>query len=381
MKRPWDPTTTKIPPELLLSPSYLEEIRPPPRTLVTLLFRQIKHSVTDINQSYFAVIEGHHRAGKSLFAVGMAMLLDPTFYDDFQNRLVYTPVQFMKAIDKMRERDEHSRVILWDEAGVGLNNLDWYEAVSKSIVKAIQVMGWLNPIILFVTQRRRLLNSSAKSFVKNLWILRRNNAQFTLVKPYLYKYDELFERDITQSPIINIDLRQYVLKSFKFYRIPKKIEKKYLEISTMWKEEIITSMKNMVTSSEFGTLTDEPVKSLQQVIEEITTDIKSYTLTSGANIKLNKDTIIANYPYLKDKQINYLVHYLQPLLHDFSEKNFLQKKDKILNSIKFNPDKYYKKNGALNTNYIKKLYSISEEQAFEIERILMEQKETEDDEL
>lgn len=97
----------------------------------------------------------------------MSLLLDETFEENMEKRIVYDAKSFMDACKEIEEKKIHGAAIIWDEAGVGLSSRDWYDISNKSINYAIQVLGYLHPYIFFVTQDASFLDAQPRKLLTN----------------------------------------------------------------------------------------------------------------------------------------------------------------------------------------------------------------------
>jgi len=214
------------------------------------LFANIRASVTSANFSFLALVVGKHRAGKSLFSVLMASLLDPTFYEQMGGRVVYEAKDFIEACNRLREQNIRGGAIVWDEAGVGLPSREWYDIANKSINYALQVVGYLNPILIFVTQDASFLDVQPRKLLTMFLEVYRISTDFSVVKPFYVRIEKKTGKVYFQYPSVEINGVDYTLKRLVVPKPPEELIERYEIISKPWKDKIMQQMEERVKAAQ-----------------------------------------------------------------------------------------------------------------------------------
>lgn len=119
-------------------------------------------------QAFFV---GDRGAGKSCAAIRLGELLDPTFGID---RVCYTTKEVLSVVKKLHETiGTEGKVIVYDEAGVGVGNRDWQKESNKLMNYFIQqarvfrlIMIYTTPNLAFVDKQARAMGGIMLEFRK-----------------------------------------------------------------------------------------------------------------------------------------------------------------------------------------------------------------------
>lgn len=239
----------------------------------------LKHIYTRVHKhkfNFLAMVTGKHRVGKSLTALSFAHVLDPTFADNLETRVVYYADEFMDAMKSLRRNNTIGGAIVWDEAGVGLPSREWYNISNKAVGMACQVFGYLRPIIFFVTQDVSYIDSQVRKLFHGFYEMNRLNSEYAIAKPFnvsynkrngkvYYRYSRFRSSDIEQSIGIK------VLRRIHVKRPPKSVENHYDRHSKEFKDLIMKQMKQKTEA--FEERADEgKKKGIKDIIEELSTE-------------------------------------------------------------------------------------------------------------
>lgn len=96
------------------------------------------------NKNFLCAITGGTGSGKSYSALRLAELLDPNFTP---SNVIYTPIQFMNLINSGKLKK--GAVIIFDEAGVGINARKWQSVGNNLIQFVLQTFRNDNYIVFF----------------------------------------------------------------------------------------------------------------------------------------------------------------------------------------------------------------------------------------
>ena len=204
----------------------------------------IYNSIHSSNFCHLSMSVGRHRAGKSLFAVLMGCLLDSTFQKNFERRVVYDPRSFMKALEHAKNNNQKGAVIIWDEAGFGLPSREWYDISNKSISMALQVFGYINPIIFFVSPNITFIDPQARRLLQTIYELNRFSNDYATVRPYNIRLNQRSGKEYYKQPRIIYNHEHFILRRIKVGLPPDEIIKRYNAHSHPWKDKVLKSMKS-----------------------------------------------------------------------------------------------------------------------------------------
>lgn len=112
------------------------------------------------NKNFLAVAVGATGSGKSYGVLRMAELLDDSFSID---RIAFTPDDFMTLIkDKGLCKGS---VVVYDEAGVGMDSRSWQSVSNKMINYVLQTFRYRNLIVFFTVPDLGFIDKQARKLV------------------------------------------------------------------------------------------------------------------------------------------------------------------------------------------------------------------------
>lgn len=112
------------------------------------------------NQHFMAAIVGREGSGKSLTGLKLAEMADPTMAAD---RVMFEPKAFLERLQEWKERGETTgKMVVADEAGVGLGVRTWYQKDQILFNQVLQVIRDENMGIIFTLPRLNELDSQAR---------------------------------------------------------------------------------------------------------------------------------------------------------------------------------------------------------------------------
>jgi len=107
-----------------------------------------------------AAIVGPEGSGKSWTSLKIAELIDPSFDAD---RVMFEPKAFLERLQEWKERGETTgKMVVADEAGVGLGVRTWYQKDQILFNQVLQVIRDENMGIIFTLPRLNELDSQAR---------------------------------------------------------------------------------------------------------------------------------------------------------------------------------------------------------------------------
>jgi len=125
-----------------------------------VLRQEVWHRINSRNQHYMAALVGPEGSGKSWTALKIAELIDPTFGPD---RVMFDPHTFMESLTAWKDAGEtRGKMIVVDEAGVGIGSRSWYDKDQIQLNKVLQVIRSENMGMLFTLPRLSELDSQTR---------------------------------------------------------------------------------------------------------------------------------------------------------------------------------------------------------------------------
>lgn len=218
------------------------------RDLSTMYFRHIYKRVHTLKFNFLGMVTGKHRVGKSLTALSMSHILDPTFQDNIEERIVYFPDDFMNALESIKKKGIIGGAIIWDEAGVGMPAREWYDTANKSISYVLQVFGRYRPIVYFVTQDVSYIDSQARKLFHGFFEMTRMNNLKAIAKPFDVKYNKRSGKVYYVYPRYHVRHddaygSKVIIRRINVLRPFKEIEDRYEFHSKEFKDKIVEQMK------------------------------------------------------------------------------------------------------------------------------------------
>jgi len=317
------------------------EIKANPEIIAMLYLRHIYRRVHDLHFNYLGIVTGKHRTGKSLGALSFSHALDPTFLDNIEERVVYYASDFMKALQSLKDKKILGGCVIFDEAGVGYGSRDWYNETNKAVGGAMQVVGRYQPIVFFVSQDIKLIDSQIRKYFHGFYEMYRHDNTHALCIPYnvtynkrtgkvYYKYTRLSHpNDDAQGQILR-------LNEIKLKRPPREAEKRYETHSQAFKDYIMNMMEDQ-TKSYDPNKTQKKVSD-KSIIDEICAMDYDKELcemvtkrSSKSEIILDKDTIRFKYD-ISDAKARYLKKLIERKLNSDDSQKQESKEDSEGNS-------------------------------------------------
>jgi len=128
---------------------------------VQLVLRQeIWGRLNERNQHFMAVLVGPEGSGKSYTSLKIAELVDPTFSAE---RVMFDPADFLEKLQEWKAAGEtKGKMVVVDEAGVGIGTRSWYEKDQIKLNKVLQVIRDENMGIIFTVPSLKDLDSQAR---------------------------------------------------------------------------------------------------------------------------------------------------------------------------------------------------------------------------
>jgi hypothetical protein len=125
-----------------------------------LIKEQIWNRLWRDNEHFMATIVGREGSGKSHTGIKLAEVVDPTFN---AKRIMFDPVDFLKRLKEWKANDEtQGKMIVIDEAGVGVGVRSWYEKDQIMLNQVLQIIRDENMGVIFTLPRLTELDSQTR---------------------------------------------------------------------------------------------------------------------------------------------------------------------------------------------------------------------------
>jgi len=232
--------------------------------------KSVRNMVHRTGLSYLGSFTGPHRTGKSISACLFAHFWDTTFWDNFEQRVIQSPYQFMTCMNNIIKDEILGAAIVVDEAGTSFSSGDWYEKWMKSIQKALQICGLLKPIILFVAPNREFIVSGMRKLIVAEHHMKKFDAEFTRMSCYHVKYNFMKKGDpyFFRRPVIRIAGQNITLKHINIHSPPQFFIDRYKALTEPDKKERLNQFTEEVHKIIAGA-DNEGEPDYEQIIEDI----------------------------------------------------------------------------------------------------------------
>jgi len=253
--------------------SLSEDIEKIARNSAKIYLRYIYKKVHERKFNYLGFITGKHRVGKSTTALALSYVLDPTFYDNLETRVVYYAKDFMKALREIREKNIIGGCIVWDEAGVGIPAREWYEISNKAINKAVQVFGRYRPIVFFVTQDITYIDSQVRKLFHGFFEMYRTKNEYAYMMPFNVRYSKRLGKIYFSYTRIYPHLGDVVGRTLKLRLItvkrpPQELIERYEQHSAEFKDRIMDQMEERTEMFLEGKI-DKKKMSVSEIVKDL----------------------------------------------------------------------------------------------------------------
>lgn len=261
--------------------------------LAVAFLRHLRMDVVDMNKSLIMGFGGKHRSGKSLMATTIAYMLDPTFWERRQFRIVQTAEAFSTEMEYIRKNRIKGACIIIDEGGVVVPSDSFYEEWYKILNQSIQIMGYLNPIIFFCAVIRDNIGAKFRKLFHMQAQCSRYSNEFNKTKIYYLHYDDIKGKTIPKRPRVRLFGRRHILNSVEFGKPPQFIIDAYRELTEPMKDKALEShnkkIANFAAEGDVKAGSKPPKFNKMKVIDDVMQELEKYRrVTSSGVFKIDK---------------------------------------------------------------------------------------------
>jgi len=112
------------------------------------------------NEHFMAVIVGREGSGKSHTGIKLAEAVDPTFDAE---RVMFDPIDFLRKLQRWKEEnDTQGKMVVIDEAGVGVGVRTWHDKAQVMLNQVLQIIRDENMGVIFTLPRLEELDSQTE---------------------------------------------------------------------------------------------------------------------------------------------------------------------------------------------------------------------------
>lgn len=231
------------------------------------ILRQLYRRVHKQRKTLILHIGGEHRSGKSQLAVYLGAVLDKTFVDNFEKRVVHNQKTLLEAIEDINEKKIYGACVVIDEAGSTTAALSYQQEMAKSISESVQILGFLRIILIFVSPVRGFVLSSLRQMMHKSFYTKRESDEYTECQMYNLLYNNFAEEPYKAKPRVRLFGSRIIVPSIKFHKPPKWLSDKYEALEQQRKPIMLSALRERSTASEAK---EKPAKvDLNKIIETI----------------------------------------------------------------------------------------------------------------
>ena len=274
---------------------------PSPQRMAEAFFSRLWRKLNIDNFSLLITFYGQHRVGKSNAAVSFCYILDPTFEENMEKRIVYTSKDLILAFKELRAKGIKGGGIIIDEAGSGdLSNTRWFEELAKTVSAELQAVGYLNPLICFVTQSFSFINTTARKLSQGVFEVSRTNNIFSKIKPFWVENSPWSVNSFHRYPLFcesrgGVASNVYKINKIKIGLPPQGILDRYVAHSQMFKDNLLDHSEEMIRMDEFTKDKKRVlVSGIEAIVHEVVVnkdDYMSFSKKKGIATYLNENII------------------------------------------------------------------------------------------
>lgn len=256
-----------------------------------LWMRQMRQIVTGCGLSLFIAIDGRHRTGKSRFAVTLASLFDRGFWPHKEDRIIRSAEQLLDQVEAIQLNGTKNPVLIVDEAGASMNNQEYFDKLNRALVKAMTVIGYLHPTIIFIAPLKEFVLKGIQKMTHVYLKLSRYSNDYTVVSPYNLEFSTFRQKMMYRHHKVNLFDTPIQVNQIRFYLPPKEINNWYDQYEKLQKPILIKDIR------EHSKLKTGSVKEIDPKAEELMSKVKSNikTFESSRNKKTGKVRLDARF--------------------------------------------------------------------------------------
>lgn len=276
------------------------------RSLLGLLyFRNMRSEVVHNDKSMLAIVSGSHRSTKSTTAVLLSCMIDKTFWNFFESRIVQSPREFIDAVKTADKEGVHGFCIVVDEAGISMGSDSWYEKWARALEKVVMSFGYLNPIIWFCLPQAGFLDSKLRKMAHFYIKMKRYSKTESVMFIYEMEFNHILQDYIYRKPRCNLLGQRITIEKIIMSRPPEEILDRYKKLEQWRKGDIINRLSKDITKDDIMEKKEEA--DLKLIVEDICKNYKKFITGDRKDGRVIIDAIIVKHHYTLKSEDSHIV--------------------------------------------------------------------------
>lgn len=182
-------------------------------------FRNIRDGLIEKNLNRMAAMVGSTGSGKSYSAMSVGRVLRGDDFDPEKHIGYFHPRGFLRIVRSANKGD----VIIFDEAGVGIDNREWQKKSQILVTQILQTFRTKNLFVIFTTPNFGYMDVKARQLFHNYVLMtgvnyKRKTATGRWNTLFVNRFDGSFK---PKSMIVSIDGQLYTLPSIEHVKPPE----------------------------------------------------------------------------------------------------------------------------------------------------------------
>jgi hypothetical protein len=262
--------------------------------LALAIIRDLRNTVVQNKLSLFVVVDGRHRAGKSLMVFTLSWLISRSFKKNPARYIVKNAEDLLALIPQINQEKIYNPVIIIDEAGSSLNSSDWQERVMRAVIKTLAVIGYLHPTIFFIAPLKSQILKGIRDMCHVYIKVNRSNNNYAIVTPYTMQSNSLMNKVYAKKFKIHFFGQPIKINSIHISLPPKDLQEMYSKIELERKPLMLQDIRSDIT--RLAKPTRKKIVDVAGICKQITDDavirksLESKT-SKPDNMKLNANLI------------------------------------------------------------------------------------------
>lgn len=201
----------------------------------------------EFNQNWLSIYTGGTGSGKSYGSLRTCEM----YYDAFKpvpfkdvarENVVFSAKDFMERVQQ--GNFERGDLLIWDEAGVGVNSRDWYSISNKAIVYVLQTFRHLNLGVIFTTPAFGYIDKAVRPLFHDLVAFQGSFAKidrstYSLARTFRISTNQFDDKIYFRTPYFKMG-SQYRGLAYMYFSMPGRGVRKCYEVK---KEEFSQQLR------------------------------------------------------------------------------------------------------------------------------------------
>lgn len=196
----------------LMEPEFAEAVYQPRNLVIEYIHDQVFNK----NSNFLCLWAGKPGSGKSRGALKACELLSKRCGRRFSiTHVVFSIEDFLRLVNNYAERFEQGEdvrgvCILYDEAGISMDNRDWQSKVHKAMNDCAETFRYLGLVVMMTAPGRGRIDSKLRELMHAMFHIQKKTARYTVVKFLLLKESVVLEKEFKTH--LRVEHRGWVMK-------------------------------------------------------------------------------------------------------------------------------------------------------------------------